>query len=119
MNFTSQWLANYESRNAPVRVNRDAEAVKDESELHDAILAECRRRGWLVIHSRMDRKTTMMRGVADFIVYADHGKMFHVECKAKGGKLSLAQREFIAWAARLGHSVDVVTSVEQFMEAVK
>ncbi|MDE2105165.1 MAG: VRR-NUC domain-containing protein [Patescibacteria group bacterium] len=96
-----------------------AEPVAHESDLHDQIIAECKRRGWKYVHSRMDRKTTVGEGVCDFIIYADGGKMFHVECKALKGKLSMEQLAFIAWVEKLGHKVHVVTSFGEFLEVAK
>jgi hypothetical protein len=45
--------------------------------------------------------------------------MFHVECKALNGKLSMEQRIFICWIEKLGHKVSVITAMSEFMEIVK
>ena len=95
------------------------DAVEREGGLHDKIIAECKRRGWKYVHSRMDRRTTVGEGVCDFIIYADGARMFHMEIKALKGKLSMEQRIFITWVEHLGHKVHVITALSEFMEAVR
>jgi hypothetical protein len=95
------------------------DAVEREDGLHGQIVEDCKRRGWKYVHSRMDRRTTVGEGVCDFIIYADRGRMFHVECKALNGKLSMEQRIFITWVEHLGHKVHVVTALSEYMEIVK
>lgn len=90
-----------------------------EADLHDQILAECKRRGWLAVHSRMDRATTNAAGVADFIIYASLGRVFTIEAKTKLGKLSPAQLAFAAHLKYNGHQCHVVRSFEEFLQAVK
>jgi hypothetical protein len=117
--FTSEWLASYEARNAPAhRVGTVAADVGPEVELHGKIAAECRRRVWQFVYHDPTRPTTCAAGVCDFIIYADGGRMFHVECKSSTGKLSEAQLIFIAWLKRLGHTVHVVDSFAGFLEVV-
>lgn len=120
MKFTSQWLADYERRNMPKRRLPDAphDAVPDESDLHDQIEAECRRQGWVSIHSRMDRPTTTACGVCDFIIIA-RGEVFFFECKSRSGKLSISQLGFIAAMEKNGRTVHVVRSFNEFSEAMK
>lgn len=119
-NFDSNWLRNYELRNAPPRRQPVASEPDElEGDLHAKIISECRRRVWMPVRSRMDRATTTMPGVCDFIIYADKGRIFHIECKGEIGKLSEDQRIFIAWAEKLGHKVVVVRSFSEFLEAVK
>ena len=96
--------------------NRNADR---ESKLHDAILGECAVRGWAVVHSRMDRRTSQAPGVPDFIIAADGGKTWWVEAKRKGGKLSPAQRDFGFLLGHNGHELHVVYSIEDFMEVIK
>ena len=93
--------------------------VDRESELHDAITQYCREHGWSYIHSRMDRRTTTAAGVCDFVIFADMGRTFCVECKRKGGKLSPQQQAFAAHLSRLGHKSHTVYSMAEFLEAVK
>jgi hypothetical protein len=93
--------------------------VSRERDLHDDIQAECERRMWWTIHSRMDRPTSIGKGVCDFIIMADGARTIYVECKSKTGKLSDDQRIFITWMKRLGHTVHVVTSFQQFLELIR
>jgi hypothetical protein len=87
---------------------------------------ECRRRGWLVIHSRMDRKTTTDCGVCDFIIFTDITVEVNdwfkvyitllIEAKSKQGKLSPSQLAFAAHAKKMGHTIQVVRSFEEFLK---
>lgn len=90
-----------------------------EYDLHDRIKADCRRMGWKYVYSDPTRPTTCGEGVCDFIIYADGGRMFHVECKSASGKLSLEQQSFIAWVNKLGHTVKVVRNFTEYLEAIK
>lgn len=136
--FTSDWLLRHQLRQSlgtqrsEPQANRStleivvAHTLNDplaapeaaERDLHDKIEAECLQRGWLTVRSRMDRATTTRKGVCDFIIYADDGRMFHVECKSSTGKVSTDQRDFIAWAGKLGHTVLVVRSFREFLAVI-
>lgn len=97
-----------------------------ESELHKQINDECSRRGWLVIHSRMDKKTTNGVGTPDFVIYGSQGSsegtqypvVFTVEAKSRTGKLRPEQAAMIAQAARFGHTIHVVRSFEEFLKLI-
>ena len=84
-----------------------------ESALHDYILEYAHKRGWLAIHSRMDRRTTTARGVSDFILITPKTVLF-VECKRKGNKPTDEQRAFLAAVRVLGWPGTVVWSKEEF-----
>jgi len=94
-----------------------------ESDLHDQILAECKRRGWIAFHSRMDRKTTSNIGMPDFIILGvwsgsegtNSGHVWMIECKRKGGKLTPQQFGLQQWAANLGHTISVVRTFQEFL----
>lgn len=88
-----------------------------ESELHDDILAFCRRKGWLVVHSRMDRRTTQQAGVSDFIIISPDWAWF-VEAKRPGQKLRLEQAAFRAQVLKLGWPHAVVHNLQEFIEAI-
>lgn len=91
-----------------------------ESILHDKIISWCRSQHPMVpyIHARMDQKSTVGEGVPDFAVcYA--GKTILVECKARDGKLSEAQRDWVHLASLQGVIVHIVRSFEEFLEVVK
>lgn len=89
-----------------------------EKDLHEAIMAECRSRGWITIHARMDRPTTMEVGTPDFVILGSRGRVFIIEAKSKTGKLTKAQQVLRAWAKHLGHEVVEVRSKEQFMHVI-
>lgn len=102
-------------------------AVEKERELHAAILAECKRRGWIVFHGSMAHATFRTPGEPDFVCLAppidgmddSAPRTFMIEAKTRTGKLSPDQRAIHAWAAKLGHTVHVVRSLAEFLEAVK
>lgn len=95
-----------------------ADAVPRESDLHEAILDDCRRRGWHAIHSRMDRPTTTGVGDPDFVIMADNGRTFYIEAKSKTGKLTNAQLALAAQASKLGHVIHVVRCMEEYLAVI-
>lgn len=120
MRWTNQQLADYILRqriakNMPVT----DEAVEDESVLHRDIKRHCDHMGWRYVNSRMDKRSRVGEGITDFIIAADRGRVFWIECKSRTGKLSLDQLAFITWLEKLGHEVAVVDSMAGFLEAVK
>jgi hypothetical protein len=67
----------------------------------------------------MDLPTTTIPGSPDFFILANDGKLLLIECKRpRGGKLSSEQLGYIQWSSRLGHTVHVVRSLEQFIEVI-
>jgi hypothetical protein len=95
--------------------------VEHEADLHDDIEAYCKGRGWIYRHDRMDRPTTGQVGWPDFVIFGEHPKIFIIEAKAKGGKLTLAQQGVLAWFKKLGWEaqVFVVQSFDGFLAAVE
>lgn len=85
-----------------------------ESDLHESIRKECLRRGWLAFHGSMAHKTFRTEGEPDFVILCDGGKVLLVECKTRKGKLSIEQAGIHAWAAKLGHSIHTIRSMEEF-----
>lgn len=95
-----------------------AEAGCDnERDLHDRILAECRRRQWIVFHGSMGIATHRTPGEPDFIILAP-GRVLLIECKTRTGKLTPEQEGLIRWAARLGHHIHVIRSFDQFLQLI-
>lgn len=86
-----------------------------EAELHDSIYSECRRRGWIAFHGSMAERTHRTLGEPDFIILCDGGRKLLVECKSAKGKLSVAQLSILEHARHLGHRVDVVRSMSEFL----
>lgn len=90
--------------------------VECESLLHNQIICECKRRQWIYFHSRMDRPTGSTIGQPDFILLLPNGRTLLIECKSKTGKLSSEQLGMIIWAKKLGHTIHVICSMEEFYE---
>ena len=113
MRWTAGQLAAYQSR-------RSAAPVEREADLHAQILDFCHRQEpqWVAIHSRMDAATTTDRGVPDFVILAP-GRVLLVECKRRGGKLSIHQQAWHKRAESVGHRVVTVTSLREFVEETR
>lgn len=121
-------------------------ACREESKLHAEILAECKRRGWLVFHGSMAHRSRRTVGEPDFVIL--HGvqatccacggqvigmgcsecnapdvdycpRVTFIEVKTRTGKLSAAQAAVHAHAEKLGHRIRIVRSFEQFLEVVR
>lgn len=118
MRFTTAEYQAYLARTAPKQVTAK-EGVEREADLHDDIRAECRRRGWIAIHSRMDKPTTSAIGDPDFVILAENGKTYLVEAKSRTGKLRPEQLALRVWAHRLGHTIHLVRSMQDFHDATK
>ena len=71
------------------------------------------------MHGSMAERTCRTLGEPDFVILADGGRVLFVECKTKTGKLSPAQAALKFHAEKLGHTVHVVRSLEQFLEVAK
>lgn len=120
----------YEARQSFKKWNAKVETVVDanerEADLHNQILDECRRRGWIPLHGSMASPTKRTEGEPDFVILANRRPVGHlhreyfaitylVEGKSRTGKLSPAQQAFHAHAATLGHKVHVVRSFQEFL----
>ena len=112
--FTSTWLALRQARTAQILTPR--EGVEREADLHEEIFSECRRRGWIALHGSMAERTHRTAGEPDFIIMADGGRVLFVECKSRNGKLSPAQHALKHHAEKLGHTMHVVRSREEFLQ---
>lgn len=89
--------------------------VTVEKDLHNDIIQECRKRGWIALHGRMDASSGRTLGEFDFVIIAEHPKIYFVECKTMKGKLSPDQLAMHAWAAKLGWSPHVIRSMDAFL----
>ena len=90
--------------------------VKDEARIHDQIIGEVRRRGWIAFHGSMAHRTFRTPGEPDFVILGEGGAVFLVEVKTGTGKLSIDQQAIHGWARKLGHAVHVVRSLEEFLK---
>lgn len=89
-----------------------------EKRLHEQILEACRQRGWICFHSRMDRRTTTACGLPDFVILADGGRLFLVECKSRTAKLRPEQAALAAHARKLGHEIHLCRSLADFLTLI-
>lgn len=112
--FTTSWYLQKLASQQKLQQADCNEGVSMESDLHDAIMQECKARGWLFFHSRMDKRATISVGCPDFVILCNDGKTLLVEAKAKKGKLSDAQLRVKAFAHILGHTIHTVRNIEQF-----
>jgi hypothetical protein len=64
----------------------------------------------------MANRTYRTKGEPDFTILAHGAQVRFVECKRKNGKLTKEQQAFIVHAARNGHVVHVVRSLEEFAQ---
>ena len=119
MRMTALEYAAYLHRQQNSEETNSTEGVERESDLHDAIISDCRRRGWIVVHSRMDAPTTTAKGVADFIIFADRARVFLFEAKRKNEKLTPEQKGFAMMADMLGFTVHVVRSFPEYWKIVE
>lgn len=101
---------------AEVRETSTKAGVDVEGSLHDDIIDECNRRGLVFFHGSMAHRTRRTKGEPDFIVLAENGRTLLVECKSRTGKSSTSQLAIQAHARKLGHTVHVVRSFEEFKQ---
>lgn len=118
--FSSEWLFAREARMGKKQPVAKSGCDK-ESELHEQIFAECRRRGWIALHGAMSERTHRTAGEPDFVIlrgrtFEMHPTVLFVECKTRTGKLSMEQSAMIHHAKRLGHTIHVVRSFEEFLK---
>lgn len=102
-------------RPSDVAESGDAE---NEGDIHNAIIAFCKRMLWIYFHGSMASRTARTIGEPDFVILADKGRVFFIECKTKIGKLSPEQLGIKMWAEKLGHQIHVVRSVDEFLRVV-
>jgi hypothetical protein len=118
MNLT---LAQYLAHEARMKAGKNEPAgagCDDESKLHDAIIDECKRRGWIYLHGSMAHRAMRTPGEPDFTILADGGQVVFCECKSKTGKLSSEQLGLKLWAKKNGHTIHTIRSFREFLEVV-
>ncbi len=96
-------------------------AAPMESDLHGKIKEHCQAQWprWKAVSARMDKKSTLPVGCQDFTIFADKGRVFCFECKAKGKKPDADQLIWHKEMAMLGHKVHIIWTFEEFKEIVK
>ncbi len=92
-----------------------------ESDLHGKIKEHCQAQWprWKAVSARMDKRSTLPVGCQDFTIFADKGRVFCFECKAKNKKPDADQLIWHKEMAMLGHKVHVIWTFEEFKEIVK
>ena len=116
--MTQAELNAYNARRTAIRDSGAVGDCTDESELHQQIFDECRRRGWIALHGAMSERTSRTLGEPDFCVVADGGRVFFIEAKSATGKLRPEQAQMIAWLQKLKAQVAVVRSIQEFIQFV-
>jgi len=111
-------VAGWQSPGTRPEVLERAEGCENESVLHNAIIEHCKMVGWIYFHGSMAHKAMRTVGEPDFTILANRGRVFFVECKTKIGKLSMEQLGLKQWAERLGHTIHVCRSAQEFFEIV-
>lgn len=124
MRWSESQLADYELRQRakkPDHLVLESKAVERESDLHDQIISFCKTQHprWMFIHARMDQRSTIPVGAADFVIFMPGGKILILECKRKGGKCSPEQMGWALQLELLGHTAHVVRSMEQFHKLIQ
>jgi VRR-NUC domain len=87
--------------------------------LHDRVIKECRQRGYYVVHSRTDRRTTTDLGTPDVILAAPDGLTVWIELKSSKAKLRPEQSYALAHLKKLNHRAVVIHSFTAFLELLK
>jgi hypothetical protein len=118
MTITPEQFALMQSRLQHRVEQPTGDGVSRESDLHESIFDECRKRGWIALHGSMAERTCRTLGEPDFVILANNGRVFFIECKSRIGKLSPAQAALKYHAELLGHAVHVVRSMGEFLEIV-
>lgn len=120
-NISSQQLSAYLAREAQRKAEQRSPHEPTENEvgkggLHEQIMAECERRGWICLHGSTAHRAMRTEGEFDFVILAEFGLNLHIEGKAKNRKLSPKQQQLHALARKLGHHPKVVQSFPEFLE---
>jgi hypothetical protein len=119
-NWTEAQVAAHNARVAGVRLDMGppADAVDREDSLHDFVLDECRRRGWICLHGSMAHRARRTEAEPDCVALASHGRTILLELKSKTGKPTPAQLALAAWAKKLGHEHSFARSESEVLAAL-
>jgi hypothetical protein len=91
--------------------------VARESDLRRQVLDYCSSQGWLVFTGSTAHRTYRTVGEPDMIVLMPDRRFLMVELKTDSGKRSLEQVGVHAWAQKLGHTIHIVRSIKEFIDA--
>ncbi len=122
--YDSSWLLRHQTREmlrkadrAGVCLTHPTADLGPEADLQEQIEAECRRRQWPFVRTRMDKATTFtMAGVPDFVIAADEGRTLWVECKSATGKQTPAQKGFEILLNLRKHEYHLINSFAAFLK---
>ena len=124
MRWTEQQLRDYEARQGckptppltlPFQSESSAASAAKEVDLHNSIISYCKSHGYVYFHGSMAHKAMRVPGEPDFILLLPAGRVLLVEAKTRTGKLSPRQLGLKLWAEKLGHTIHVVRSMDEFM----
>lgn len=108
------WLA----KHIPAAAGTPDDSLEDEGKFHDEIIHYLRRQAVMgIIHSRLDRKSTVQVGVPD-LIFAFHGVPVALEAKVRGRKPTPEQRGWLKALEMDGWVVSVVRSMKDVQEAL-
>jgi hypothetical protein len=110
--------ARLKAKGRPAASIEPAVHTTSERDLHDAILLECRRRAFAVIHSRMDQASTIAVGAPDFVIAMPAGYTLWLEVKGPKGKPTPAQLAWLRHLEKLGHRAHLIRSLDEFVSLV-
>lgn len=96
-----------------------SKAVERERDLHDAIEALCKSRGYLYRHDRMDKPTTGQVGWPDWTIFLPNTRVVFLECKAKRGKTTVDQLAKLAHAEKFGFTSSVVDNYQDALRIIE
>lgn len=91
-------------------------AVERERDLHEAVEAYCKSKGYLYRHDRMDAPTTGQVGWPDWLICLPNTRVVMLECKSRRGKATPAQLACLAHAKKFGFTAEIV---DNFADAKK
>lgn len=101
----------------------ECQAVADrraETALQKDMRNELAQRNLFFVSSRMDKRTTLPKGMPDFFIFPPGGRSLAVEAKVHGGDLSPEQRDvFTRYWQLTGQVVHIVWNFHQFCELLE
>jgi len=90
-----------------------------EASLHNFILEEVGRRGWLAFHGSMAHRTKRPAGEPDFEILTPGPGLLLLEVKSARGKRTPEQLALASHARKLGHTIHVIRTQKEFLQLAK